>query len=61
MIVRLVQGWFPVPDKVCEDLGIREGTEAELEVFDGGVLILTLKPVKEIPIAGKPQGSVRKP
>lgn len=44
MIVRLVQGWFPLPDTVCKDLGITEGTQAELEVFDGGVLVLTIQP-----------------
>jgi hypothetical protein len=42
MIVKLTQGWFPIPDQVCADLGITEGTQAELEVFDGGVLVLTI-------------------
>jgi hypothetical protein len=43
MIIKLTQGWFPIPDQVCADLGITEGTQAELEVFDGGVLVLTLQ------------------
>ncbi len=44
MRIKLTAGWFPVPDDVCRDLGITEGTEAELETFEGGVMILTLIP-----------------
>jgi antitoxin component of MazEF toxin-antitoxin module len=43
MIVKLIEGWFPIPDSICAELGIKEGTEAEIEVIDG-VIVLTPAP-----------------
>ena len=44
MIVKLIQGWFPIPDDICKELGIVEGTPVEIECIEG-CIILTPQPV----------------